>query len=75
MTGTDLHRRLDRIERTRAGRDTTTLPRVAVLYAAPGEDTAPRLADMIERGEHRRGWPVLTIRADWPVLRHPGARP
>ncbi|MCJ2067925.1 hypothetical protein MKK75_03730 [Methylobacterium sp. J-030] len=75
MSLADIRRRLDRIERIRGGRDPAVMPRAAVLYAAPGEDTAPRLADMIGRGEHRRGWPVLTIRADWPVLRHPGARP
>lgn len=73
MSLVDLERRLDRIERTRAGRDPAALPRAAVLYVAAGEATGPRLAAMIERGEHRRGWPVLTIRADWAAVHATGS--
>lgn len=73
MTGTDLRRRLDRIERARAARDPAMMPRAAVLYAVPGEDTGRRLAAMIQRGEHRRGWPVLTIRANWATVHVAGS--
>jgi hypothetical protein len=68
-----LGNRLSRIERLRAAGDPPAAPRATVLRLAPDEASAPHLVALIERSEHRRGWPVLAIRADWPAVAQAGS--
>lgn len=68
-----LTKHLNRIERLRAAGDPASAPRATVLRLAPSEASAPHFAALIERGEHRRGWPVLSIRADWSTVAQAGS--